>query len=566
MKKILIYSIVLLFSLAACSKDFLNTDKLTQKNSSNFPANATEANQALTGAYSVLNSFNGMSYITLLSELMSDDRFGGGGQNDRDPQAIDVFKVTSMNMHQDCWTKYYRGIYRCNSLLGSLNNAKWDTISQRKQVFGETSFLRAYYYFDLARLFGNVPLVTSPLPVNNPQAKPEELYGQIVLDLKNAIDSLPAKPFAPEYIGRATKWSAEALMARVFLFYTGYYNKTEIALPGTAGIITKQQVIGWVDDCVTNSGHSLVADFRNQWPYTISGVDYPYVKNNNLSWVGDAGANKENIFNIRFMYNASTEWNSQVYYSNQLDIYCGQRSGTVQVPIGKGWGFCPVNPRFYEEWPSTDIRRQGSICNVLDPTEGIETYGFGSDMQWQESGYIGKKYVAINVKFGGVKVNWSVMKYNAVDNFQINNTQDIVTMRLADVLLMGAELGSGHAQQYMDMVRLRSGLTSLAPTLDNIKIERHHELAFEGVRYFDLLRWYGKEAGVEIKKNDTGATIFNMAVATTINAEANGYFNKIDARVRATGGFLMIPDNEIQLSKGVLVQNPGWVNSGDYTF
>ena len=378
---------------------------------------------------------------------------------------------------------------RCNTLLTSLDNAKWDSIAQKRKVFGEASFLRAYYYFDLARLFGQVPLVTNPLPVNNPKATPEELYGQIALDLKNAIDSIPAKSFMPENIGRATKWSAEALMARVFLFYTGYYNKTVITLPGTAGTITKQQVIGWVDDCVTKSGHVLVADFRNQWPYTISGDNYPYVKNNSLSWVGDAGGNKENIFNVRYMAMATTDWGEKVYYSNQFNIMCGQRYGTAQVPIGHGWGMCPVNPKLYDEWSSMDLRKQGSIFNVNDAAEGIETFNMGADMQWQETGYIGKKYVPINIVYNAKKVNWSVMKYGAEDNFQINNTQDIVVIRLADVLLMGAELGSSRAQNYMDMVRTRAGLTSVAVSLDNIKLERRHELAFEGIRYFDLLRW-----------------------------------------------------------------------------
>ena len=115
----------------------------------------------------------------------------------------------------------------------------------------------------------------------------------------------------------------------------------------------------------------------------------------------------------------------------------------------------------------------------------------------------------------------------------------------------------------MDQVRARVQLPSVPVTLENIKNERHWELAFEGVRYFDLLRWYGKAAGAEIKKNESNATIYNMTVATSLEAAPGGVFSDIDKSVQDTGGFLMIPDDQIQLSNGKLVQNPGWVNSSE---
>ncbi|MGE5393125.1 MAG: RagB/SusD family nutrient uptake outer membrane protein, partial [Candidatus Saccharibacteria bacterium] len=192
----------------------------------------------------------------------------------------------------------------------------------------------------------------------------------------------------------------------------------------------------------------------------------------------------------------------------------------------------------------------------------------GADMQWQETNFIGKKYIPINVINNGVKENYSRRLYPGMpDNFMLNNTQNIIILRLADVMLMGAELGSGRAQQYMDAIRTRAGLPSVAPTLENIQQERRYELAFEGIRYFDLLRWYGKEAGVHIKQDKNGATIYNIGIKTTINQDRGAnYFETIDQRVRDTGGFLMIPQDQIDLSKGVLKQNPGWVNAGDYMF
>lgn len=311
MKKTYLLFLIGLLFVAGCKESFLDTQNLTSKSSENFPGTPSEADQAITAAYSILPGIGAMSNIVVLSELMSDDRFGGGGMNDRDPQAISYFCVPNMNETATTWSKYYQGIFRCNTLLKSLNLvAKWDNAAQRQRVFGEASFLRAYFYFDMARLYGQVPLIIDPLPANNPKATPEELFGQIGLDLKNAIDSLPATPITSGWkatnLGRTSKWAAEGIMARVFLFYTGYYQKTEIALPG-GGKITKDQVIAWVDDCIANSGTSLVPDFRNLWPYSIKdSTHYGYAKTNKLNWVGDGSS--ESIFDVAYTVLTSSNW------------------------------------------------------------------------------------------------------------------------------------------------------------------------------------------------------------------------------------------------------------------
>jgi hypothetical protein len=569
MKRIYLLFLSALLMVAGCKESFLDTENLTQKSSSNYPGTPAEADQAVTGAYSVLPGMGAMSNIVLLSELMSDDRFGGGGMNDRDPQAISYFRVVNMNETATTWSKYYQGIFRCNSLLGSLKLvSKWDSNAQRQQVFGETSFLRGYFYLDLARLYGQVPLVTDPLPANNPKASADALFGQIALDLKNAIDSLPATTLTPAWkannLGRASKWAAEGLMARAFLFYTGYYQKTEIALPG-GGKITKQQVVDWVDDCVAHSGASLVPDFRNIWPYSIKeATNYGYAKTNNLNWVGDGSS--ESIFDVVYTTLKTDNWGQNNFYNNTMCLFFGQRNPTAQLPFGHGWGFGPVNPNFYTKWDVNDIRRQGSVWKVDDATEGTDTYVWGSDMQWNETGLYGKKYIPVNINYNGSVVNYSVKLYSALNDIQLDNSQNLIILRLADVMLMGAELGSSKAQSYMDAIRTRAKLPSVPVTLANIQDERHHELAFEGIRYFDLLRWYGKGAGAVIKAAKTGAVIYNMSVKTTIDADRGGAYFNIDKRVTDTGGFLMIPDDQIQLSKGILIQNAGWTSSADMMF
>lgn len=580
MKKIHSFLILMLLILG-CKESFLDSENLTSKSSENFPGTPAEADQALAGAYTILPPvIAGFPGIMFNSEAMSDDRFGGGGQNDRPPQAISYFRTTDVNLMAPVWSQYYQGIFRMNSLLKSIHLPEWESPEQRAKVVGEASFLRAFFYFDLARQFSSpevvnghqmtVPLVLDPVPVNNPRATEDSLYAQIAYDLKVAIDSLPADPLTPGWkaanLGRANKWAAQGLMARVFLFYTGYYQKTDLPLAG-GGTITKAQVIQWIDDIVDNSGATLLEDQREMWPYTIDSTTYGYVKENHLSWVGEEN-NTESIFEIVYTGLISSVWNEQVHYSNSFNLNSGIRNPESQVPFGHGWGFLPVNPKLYDQWPNEDIRKKGSIWNVDDTSEGTDEFMKGADMQWQETNFIGKKYIPVNVVNNGVKENYSRRLYPGMpDNFMLNNTQNIIILRLADVYLMGAELGSARAQEYMDAVRTRAGLPSVAPTLENIQQERRYELAFEGIRYFDLLRWYGKEAGAVIKQNETGATIYNMNTRTTINQDRGAnYFETIDARVRNTGGFLMIPQDQIDLSEGVLTQNPGWVNAGEYMF
>lgn len=581
MKKLYLILTVLFFSTSC--KDFLETESLTKKNSSNFPANLEEVQQAVTGIYTIQNTVGtGWGNIFLYSEYMSDDRFGGGGQHDPNPQAAEYFLVASPNIFSGIWAGYYQGIFRVNTLLKSLDNAKGIKPAERQQVVGEVSYLRGSYYFDLARLFstpemidghqGSVPLPIDTEPLDLPRATEDEVYGQIAYDLKVAIDSLPAVPITAAWndanLGRATRWAAEGLMARVFLFYTGYYGKSELPLAG-GGAITKSQVVAWLEDLIGNSGRSLVPDFRNQWPYAINQDTYKYAKDNDLNWVGEP-ANPENIYQIVFTGFSSNNWGEKSNYVNGF-FNTGQRNSDNRLIIGHGWGFGPVNPRVYDEWPTGDLRKTGSIYSVDDPAEGVD-YIKAADYQWNETYYLDKKYVPVNTKdVDGKIVNWAHTMYPGIENnIQLESVQNMVLLRLADVYLMAAELGSPNAQQYFDMVRKRGVPTyvegSLAPTLDNIKAERHHELAFEGVRYWDLLRWYGPEAGTVIQENETGAVIYNNGTKTTINQDRNpALFNNIPKRVRDTGGFMMIPQDQIDLST-VLKQNPGWSNPGEYTY
>lgn len=555
MKKIfsIFTAIFLLVGLTGC-ENFLDTQNLTKKDTSNYPQTPEDAEQLLTGVYAMLGRAEPLGFTFFISEIMSDNCFGGGDQSDRSTKAIDQFKKSSEDMFRWTWRGRYMGIYRANFLMEQLPNIAWDSDEQRDKVEGEARMLRAFFYYDLSIMFGEVPLVTSPEAVNIPKSPAEDTYAFIASDLLAAIEKIPAEKasdMARADNGRMTRWAAEALLARVWLFYTGYYQK-ETLPTFDGGEITRKQVQDYVADCIANSGHELLSDFRNFWPYSHV-QDYKYTSDNKLSWAGDG--NIEEVMAIK--YSTLGNWDVISQKCNQVCLYYGirgQQNYAFCFPFGQGWGFATVNPKLWEEWDDADLRKKGSIINCTDKSE-MRLYVKGGGNASEETYYSNKKHCPINVYADNTKqsvVNYSVPLYGMTEtNFQLNNTQDITLIRFADVLLMGAELGCPNAQEYFDRVRTRAGLPTKPVTLDNIKEERRFELAFEGVRYYDLLRWHDERL---LDENQTDIQIYDRKVPRkkTIHFRPE------------TGGFLSIPLTEIQLSEGVLTQNPGWEGSDNY--
>lgn len=541
------YILLIIVVLCGCS-DFLDTNNLTEKDSSSFPVNEEDIMSALTSVYSMntyVSSGSQWQNVMLLSECMADYTLSGGGLNDRHVRALSEYKQSGENFLSQLWIRLYKGIHRANFVIESIDNIEWKDESLKNKVRGEAHFLRANFYFDLVRVFENVPLVISTtVDKDTPQSKPEDIFRLILSDFKQAVDLLPRVSYNEmnkSELGRVTCWAAEGMLARAYLFFTGVYKQNEITLEDGV-VLNKQSVIKYVDDCIQNSGHDLIPDFRNLWPYSYSNRDYSYSFDNNLNWIGESGANVETVFAYKYSILGSQ---SNLSYCNQNCPFYELR-GQETMPFGKGWGWATTNPKFYEEWPDNDLRKKGTILNVYDESEGIN-YKWNANRNYNETGYFNKKYMPINVyNSSGNLVNYSCELYGVTPNFQLNNTQDIVILRFADILLMGAELGSTNAQYYLDKVRSRVGLPSIPVSLDNIKKERLYELAYEGVRYYDLMRWGDLEKEVNRMKKDVPVKIMGTDKVITIRFRTE------------TKGFLPIPENEIKLSNGALVQNEGW--------
>ena len=545
---------ILLFLLATTflsCEDFLDTTDLVRKNSENFPQTQEELNNALTSVYSVLSTVASQDDGPFLcSTILGDECFGNGGPGDAAWQSLNRLLKAGENERSNSWSSSYMGIYRCNSILQvvELNpNIPFSSEDARNQLLGEVYAMRAYYYFNLARMFGHfVPLRLKPIVENKPAATAEELYAQIGDDLNNALTLLSNKSIqelGASNVGHMTRWAAEALAARVFLFYTGYYKKTE--LPTLSSPITKEHVIKWLEDCMTNSGHSLLPDYRNNYMYgnQYTAIDYKYAKDNNLSWVGDAGGNTEAVFVVKYSKFATNRWGLIFGIRNQ--------SKEALYPFRDGWGATSVNPKFYKEWLSDepkDIRRNASVLDVSDPNENLINFQWYVD-QGEETGYYIKKVQNVNVHDAtGKIVNFSYIAYGGGDG-QADCCVDQIMIRYSDILLMHSELKSEATG--MNQVRARAGLSPVVYSLENLQKERRYELAFDGCRYYDLLRWYGTDAGVIIDKNQNGAIYYRTGNEKKMNAN-------MTTRVKETGGFLEIPKSEIDLAEGVLQQNPGW--------
>lgn len=508
----------------------------------------------LTGIYSCLNKINEKpsSSSFFIAELASDDRLGGGGVGRVNYQGYDHLMRIDDTQQDLFWAARYQGIYRANLFLESMNNiSEWDSEKTKNRMLGEALFLRAYFYFDLSQLFGEVPLVLQTAPANLPKSPADVTYARIASDLKLAIELLPSDNYDTIESGHATKWAAEALMARVFLFYTGYYEKS--SLPLTDGSdVTRGQVIAWLEDCIANSGHDLLADFRSLWPYCneYTAQDYSYAKNNELKWAGDG--NKEVVFALKCSNMGS--WGSTIGYSNQFCLFYGFTSpngAESSYPFGTGWGVGPVNAQLWDIWikdEPTDIRREGSIIDIAAELPNFDPESFRN---WMEAtGYWQKKYLPINAHDSeGNLTLYSCLVYGTNYNYQLAHTQDLTIIRFADVLLMHSELTETNTG--LNRVRNRAGLPSISYSLEALKKERRYELAFEGLRWFDLMRWHDAADALE---SQVGAPIISMEQPSKMKEFGVGYRK----RYEQTGGFWQIPRAQIDLSNGVLEQNPGW--------
>ena len=531
----------------------------------------------LAGVYENLNAVNANPQESFLCYacLASDDQLGGGGTNDKMMQAEDLLCNYNADMTNNFYTQRYEGINRANTLIQALPNTALDD-KLKAQYLGEAKVLRAFYYYELSSMYGNVPLRTEPGGEAIKQGKIEDVWKQILQDLYEAATTMPAERRTD---GHVDKYTAEGMLARAWLFYTGflcngttiadevsstYKPLTEVQLPnGTK--LTKQMVIDLVDDCVNNSGYSLVSDFRNLWAYTNKETvnDYDYTKGQGLKWVEDNnGVNPESMFAIKF--NKLASWSTTIGYSNGYALHFGVRGGQDYAntfPFGQGWGAGPVAPNLVKDWASADPQDKRLEATVQDWSK-VSTYKYGGWSDYvQETGYYDKKWSPISAKKsdgtyiccfedlmygdqGGLSGGYG-------NNMQLDNIHDLVLLRFADVLLMQSELKEDVAG--INKVRARAGLSPIGSySLKALQNERRWELACEGIRWNDIRRWH---IAADVLERQTNEDVFYCGNPGKNKPQNGGYA----ARYKATAGFQKMPESQIAI--GTVVQNEGWTGA-----
>ncbi len=512
-KSILLTAAVL---LATSCEDFLEREPLDLRVESNFYQTQQDATEALIAIYDAFgwHTVVGFHPLQMFMDIASDDSYAGGASRNDAPNIIQVDQHNMLTTNGEIlglWRKYYILVYRSNLYLEKVEGMEVEE-SFRTRTVAEAKFMRAYAYFDLLRLFENVPLLTETLKsqtdYDQAQATPQDIANQIAKDLVEAAADLPEE-IPPTENGRVSKWAAKSLLARVYLYVNGVYG-TDLNAGGTT--IDRAAALAEVEAVIQNSGHALLPNFADNF-------------------------NKANEFSVESVleisYTDARPWYDWGYIQGGEGNMAAQMQGPrVDEPAleayDRGWSFAPVTQSLYEAFEDGDPRREATILHENEIV-GSLTIGY------QHTGYFSKKYTTSKEyapSDGQPELNWG-------NNYRV--------IRFADVLLMAAELGSSNAQAYLDEVRSRVGLSSVPATMENIMNERRVELALEGHRYWDLIR-----QGLDVAEQ---AISVNGEIGPLYQGEAVEFNVTFDPGTR---GLFPIPQSEVDISNGLYQQNAGY--------
>jgi len=464
MKKLQINNLLIaaafIVTLGACKKEFVDVVPKGQFLTANYYADATQAYGGLVGVYDVIRKNSGgfENMITMMNAGSDDHYAGGGGATDgAGIQAFSTHTLTALNVPGSFWSDHYQGIFRANTLLQKLPTTTMDA-TLKSRFTAETKALRALYYFNLVRMFKNIPLVTEPISAAGmykvKQSSSDSVYLQIEKDLTDAIAVLPTSVSMGTEAGRFTKGAAKALLGKVYLFE----NKGALAAAQLADV-------NGTPGAASSYGYKLLSSFSDLW-----------VVNNKF--------NTESILEVSHTNAGASgwgNWGSGSDEGNSVNVMVGPRSYEMKAApapgLPSGWSFNVFTQNFYDAI-SGDPRFAATVFDL----KALKAAGKADYIEgYQNTGYFLNKFLPRNADV-------STGAGDAVLNYK----QDTYIIRLADTYLMEAEAlgGSGsRAQALLDAVRARVGLASTPVSLAAIKAERRIELAGEGHRFFDLVRW-----------------------------------------------------------------------------
>ncbi len=447
-RRILQATVLFLLLPLSCS-DFLDKSLQGQLTQENFPTSASDALLATNGVYNIILNSSFHFGLFPIMDIMSDDSRKGSNPDDQGTTIgpFDSFKhiATEANLSR-WWNTLYEGVKRANVVIESVPAIDMDETLRNRYV-GEASFLRALFYFDLVRAWGEVPKITVTAPVLGAErASVDEIYDLIEQDLLTAISGLPEKSdYNAAELGRATKGAAKGLLAKVYLFKGDYINAEKYAL-----------------EVINSAQYDLMPDFADA-----------------NSKAGEFGA--ESIFEVGAIGFEGTG---------------GGQYGNVQGVRGtpnRGWGFNRPSLDLMDAFEANDPRLEKTVIFLGEEIDGVTIAGDGSTPDETKDGL-----VTIEIECYNQKV-WTP-GINVPSQFDHNRR----ILRYADVLLMAAEALNENDKPNEALVQLnkireraREGNAAVLPDIaetdkddlrDIILHERRVELAMEGHRFWDLVR------------------------------------------------------------------------------
>ncbi|MDB5209179.1 MAG: RagB/SusD family protein [Sediminibacterium sp.] len=495
-------------TLGGCKSNFLDTARQGGYDADNYPypGGSGPYDQFIFGAYNELRSFNvhSQSFICATS-IRSDDAEKGSTPADGGSAAIDMdnFPVTPSNSFcNTLWLGYYGLINKCNVTIKEINTNTTivATDAIKIQTIGEAKFLRGYAYFMMVRLFGKVPIIDTvfdnPALQNNVvQSSSAAVYTFIENDLNYAAGTLPLSWDINKFAGRVTKGSAYGLLAKVYLTQQKW-----------------AQAMAAANTVILSGQYDLTTSFDKIFR--------------------EEGENsRESVFEVQATASASIPQNNGVQYAQIQGV---RGSGVFDM----GWGWNTPSTQLEAAFETNDPRKNRTIMYTSTATTTYQTiYGENLPVGLPNPRYNNKVYTNPSLR-------------NAYGN-RFGYWMNVRILRYADVMLMYAEAANEvggatnitAARNAVNAVRLRArgGATGILPDVTitdqatlrtAIQQERRVELAMEHERFFDIVRW------------GTAQTVLNAAGKTN-------YINSRDA-------LLPIPQPQIDLSAGVLKQNPGY--------
>lgn len=446
--------LTMLAFLAPSCKDFLEEDPKDRIATSNYYSSAQDAVSAVNAIYAHLNSQSGDTFggvyhsnfwitIGLASDEMLNNQPGAVGAE----QLSNFTHTPDNDIIFDVWKQHYKAITLANIAIDRIPSIDMDE-TLRTRLVNEAKFLRGLLYFNLVRMFGEIPLLLHEIEPLTPEAAAvDEIYTQIIQDLTDA-ENLPAEQ--AEGRGRATAGAAKALLAKVYLTLKQYDNSAQKSL-----------------EVIESGLYDLWDNFADLYKIENRG------KQEAIFSVGFGDAGGSIIF-----------WEVAQFHVRLLPAELTTAGVTSNT---HGWQVPTTDLAM--AYDAADERGAVTVFNEFNETVGGTPYNVDFDR------YYFRKY-------------WDVTVPGEFSTQQ--SAQDFRVIRYADVLLMYAEalneLGnSDDAHEYLNMVRTRAGLTELSGLTqeglrDAVLNERRLEFAAEGQRWFDLVRTGKLETLVPLAK------------------------------------------------------------------